>query len=421
MTKQMPELEWQVCEGDVEWQAAKAATLHATPKVPVHRTGEVQRRRRWVSATLLALLLPLLVAGYRTGYRADQAMDRVEGEVAAAVVAEAWARPPTVQTVSATHAPAPYSATFGKEPRVEVRRVEVRGEYAMVEVWIYASPEPWLSTPYRQTRFYRGTEQGWLPTGPPDIFWQPHARLQVGRFTFVYGPRDASTVLAVAGAIEAMDAAAHTELGLIPSATALTIHVIPPIAPDASLAYLPTPAATTEWDVPSPALLALPPYLSEADALRHLLGSLLARSALQRALALQPPGCAWTYLESGLDQWLAWDQSELPSRTRWYTRQVITGWLAQDTPPRLAMLVAPGEACAQAYVPLTARSPDAIVGTVATVADYAMSTFGRERLPALLDGMNRYDTWEALTPAVFGVSAADFESGWQQHLVKEKR
>ena len=49
-----------------------------------------------------------------------------------------------------------------------------------------------------------------------------------------------------------------------------------------------------------------------------------------------------------------------------------------------------------------------------------MSTYGRERLPSLIDGMRRYDSWEELIPAVFGVSAAKFEAGWQEYLRKDE-
>ena len=53
---------------------------------------------------------------------------------------------------------------------------------------------------------------------------------------------------------------------------------------------------------------------------------------------------------------------------------------------------------------------------LATLIEYAVATYGRERLPALVAGLGRYDSWESLVPAVFGVSVAQFERGWQQYL-----
>jgi hypothetical protein len=56
-----------------------------------------------------------------------------------------------------------------------------------------------------------------------------------------------------------------------------------------------------------------------------------------------------------------------------------------------------------------------------TVVEYAVMTYGRERLPTLPGGLvgargPGYETWDALVPAVFGVSAGEFEAGWQAYL-----
>ena len=53
---------------------------------------------------------------------------------------------------------------------------------------------------------------------------------------------------------------------------------------------------------------------------------------------------------------------------------------------------------------------------LATLIDYAVATYGRERLPALVAGLGQYHSWETLLPAVYGVSAAEFEAGWQNYL-----
>jgi hypothetical protein len=53
---------------------------------------------------------------------------------------------------------------------------------------------------------------------------------------------------------------------------------------------------------------------------------------------------------------------------------------------------------------------------LATLIEYAVATYGRERLPALVAGLGQYDRWDTLLPAVFGVSAAEFEAGWQAYL-----
>ena len=53
-----------------------------------------------------------------------------------------------------------------------------------------------------------------------------------------------------------------------------------------------------------------------------------------------------------------------------------------------------------------------------TVIDYAAATYGRQSLPALVDALGRYYTWQALVPAVYGVSFDEFDRGWQQHVAE---
>jgi hypothetical protein len=77
-----------------------------------------------------------------------------------------------------------------------------------------------------------------------------------------------------------------------------------------------------------------------------------------------------------------------------------------------------------------AMSPDTYIGqssasyvphpgqtvALATLIDYAVATYGRERLPALVAGLGRYDSWGNLIPVVYGISASEFERGWQAYL-----
>ena len=184
MTKSTPKLEWQICEDETEWRATQAASPYIGQGVPVRGTLRSLRRRPWLLVALMTVFLPALLEGYREVRRADQVMTQVENEVRAAVVAEAWMQQPKTQTVETIvaswtgHARQEALLTLvgsqsgsdresAQRPEVEVRRVEVRDDYAMVEVWRYASAMPWLPAPYRRTLFYQETEQGWLPTDTP--------------------------------------------------------------------------------------------------------------------------------------------------------------------------------------------------------------------------------------------------------------
>jgi hypothetical protein len=57
--------------------------------------------------------------------------------------------------------------------------------------------------------------------------------------------------------------------------------------------------------------------------------------------------------------------------------------------------------------------------SVATLVEYAVAAYGYEQLPVLLAGLAQYDDWDALLPAVYGVSSSEFEEGWRAYLAKE--
>jgi hypothetical protein len=97
----------------------------------------------------------------------------------------------------------------------------------------------------------------------------------------------------------------------------------------------------------------------------------------------------------------------------WYPRSFYSG----DQLTHLAQLAVP--------VPLNSLDPEDMTNLIhhpgqavalATLVEYAVATYGHERLPALVAGMGQYNSWETLIPAVFGVSTAEFEAGWQVYL-----
>lgn len=53
---------------------------------------------------------------------------------------------------------------------------------------------------------------------------------------------------------------------------------------------------------------------------------------------------------------------------------------------------------------------------MATLIEYAVAAYGRERLPVLLAGLGQYESWETLLPAIYGVTPGAFETGWQAYL-----
>lgn len=50
------------------------------------------------------------------------------------------------------------------------------------------------------------------------------------------------------------------------------------------------------------------------------------------------------------------------------------------------------------------------------LAEFIIDTYGHRTMPALLDAFEAYETWETLSPAVFGVSATELEEQWHAYL-----
>ncbi len=53
---------------------------------------------------------------------------------------------------------------------------------------------------------------------------------------------------------------------------------------------------------------------------------------------------------------------------------------------------------------------------LATLFDYAATTYGRQSLATLITNAVSLSTWETLIPATFGVPYSEFETGWKAHL-----
>jgi hypothetical protein len=59
--------------------------------------------------------------------------------------------------------------------------------------------------------------------------------------------------------------------------------------------------------------------------------------------------------------------------------------------------------------------------TVATMiadplVEYILVTYGRATIPPLLDALSQHPYWDRITPAVFAISAGQFEAEWHAYL-----
>jgi hypothetical protein len=106
----------------------------------------------------------------------------------------------------------------------------------------------------------------------------------------------------------------------------------------------------------------------------------------------------------------------------WDSRGNYLSWRRSTAPPlRLAQvpLHTMESIAMQSVVPYSEVQPHPAASVaLATVMEYAAAAYGPERIPLLLAEAGRQEGWATLIPAVFGVSADEFEAGWRAYLVE---
>jgi hypothetical protein len=341
--------------------------------------------------------------------------------------------------------------------------VDMQGDQAVTRVVTMAK-----SGPYRQTLFYRRTAEGWQQLPPDAAFWGLERSLETPFFVYHFRQQDAAAVVTVASQVNNLYMTLRRNLGLPLKAweEKLVIDVRVTQSPGHAASQLP---GSDRLMVPSPAVYWAPVEVTDADLLAQSIALPLLDDVLAQASERNAIGPSWWPLLAGLRLWQLWDL-DLPLAT-WQAE--VVRWLYADEPaiPPGQPVVLPDyyEAlCAQHTlwmssptqlgIPLLCTvpdwqhgyfaassprdslthldqltllmSPDEYVGqtnssyvshpgqtvALATLIEYAVVTYGSERLPVLIAGLGQYESWETLLPAVYGVSPAEFEAGWQAYL-----
>lgn len=347
-----------------------------------------------------------------------------------------------------------------------VQTVEVQGDQAVVEVIL---PGVRGTQAYRQTRFYQRTANGWQQTGVDAALWGPIRSLETSSFVFHFRQHDAPAVVAVAAQLETLYATLRQNFGLPFTANAKKVDI------EVSITQTPGGDVSSwfqkpkQFTVASPARYSPPLELADEELLAQSLALPLLALVLTQANEQYQIGPAWEPLMYGLYLWQVWDMA-LPLSS-W--REEVVKWLYLDLPKALhGQIILPKHypalcAAHQLWMPspmqiniplvckevdweawywalwnssasptrleqfITLRYPDEYaeqssmlswgnhpgqVVALATLIDYAVATYGRERLPVLLAGLGQYKSWDTLIPAVYGLSPAQFEAGWQAYL-----
>jgi hypothetical protein len=56
----------------------------------------------------------------------------------------------------------------------------------------------------------------------------------------------------------------------------------------------------------------------------------------------------------------------------------------------------------------------------ATFFEYVSETYGDEKVRLTIAALPQFESWEALIPAIYGVSLPEFEVGWNIYLAQEE-
>jgi hypothetical protein len=358
---------------------------------------------------------------------------------------------------------------------VPLHTIQIQGDLAVARVVMYTEHG---APAYRQTRFYRRIGPNWRQTAPDATLWGPEHSLETRSFVYHFRQNDEQAVIAVAPQMDAMYHIMWRNFGLPISRASsplptmfggekLFIDVSVTQPPGQAIAWFSAPDRII---VPSPALYLAPVELTDVELLAQSLALALSRHVLAQASEHHAIGAAWQPMVKGLRLWQVWDldlplaawreevvqwvyvegpavgpgqsfvlpngypalcaahKLWLPSpaelnlplicgRPEW-EEQSFPLWRLRDPLARLDQFVAPLRPGGYLEEPDSLRRSPHPGQTVAlaTLIEYAVAAYGRERLPALVAGLGQYETWDALLSAVYGVSAAEFEIGWQAYL-----
>jgi hypothetical protein len=448
--KAAPLLEWQTDEDENEWQARQSSSNAGEPGSRAAQKPRWLMRHWWLVFVALALLAG--VVGW-TWYEAQKGVAQIEAELRESVEVDLWTAAQDSQETYTLH---PLTST--------VQMLALTGETAIVRLVMQPRPnQPAL----RQARVYQRTEFGWQRIAPTRVLWGAPRRLQTKYFDFHYYAQDEEAVTAAAATVDGFYSSLSTHFQ-----SSMLAHVriqveIDPTKTYGSIARRPNPEAPLV--VASPATYLAPVELSEGDLLaQSVVLSLLSESAAQAVEA------RWQPLLDGLFLWQLWE-ADLPltvwreplvkwilaalenpqadtssgepafsmelcalyqlwmmspldikipvfcDKTIW-AKEYLTLWKVSYQPPMTLTQLVPGVVRPRDYtLPLEYTFSPVHPGSavvLATVIDYAATTYGREGLALLLSSLHDHQGWATLAPAVFGVSAAGFEAGWRSYLVE---
>jgi hypothetical protein len=266
----------------------------------------------------------------------------------------------------------------------------------------------WRSSPYRELRFYRQQEQDWVRTLPPQDFWGREMTVETPHLRVTFYERDAETVLATLDQLEMIYVQLHGLLRLeLPALEGKpAFRIVPELVRGWG-------SSGNQQRLTSPLLAKVPDGMTSADYLAHTMVGRFT-SLLINQIVVEQDGAytySWRTLLWALDGWLR--NELLARRSPWHHQAEDTLRKHQDEIMPLRLIDVVEQPINDPYDQHTMMRQYI---TAESALAYAMNTYGRERLPALLVGLHHHGSWSGLIRGVFGVTPEEFERGWNQFV-----
>lgn len=290
-----------------------------------------------------------------------------------------------------------------------VQRIDRQEELVRVATLVTRpSTRWWRSSPYREIRFYRETPTGWRRTLPPDHYWGVQQVRETTHLRFEYRAHDAEVIEPQMARLEALYQELYHFLALEPDTPDKWTFILMPDRTDGRTSYY----YRTEYT--SPALSEVPAMLSDQEYVAQMMVSSMVSQAVygvspNRRNYLH----TWEMVVWSLYGWLRSDL--LDQRSPWHAQAQAVFKAA--LPARLPLRLNDIENWPDDSRPAQERIMRQYMVSE-SIIDFAMNTYGRSTMPALLTGLEQERDWDRLTTTVFGVSATTFEAAWNRYLVQ---
>jgi hypothetical protein len=468
MKKPKVKIEWSVAEDDSAWQASQSAA-------PTEPVTKALHRKEAMLATFIALLLLFVIAGWLWSHHKP-----VHGTVASLQNDAGQAEQSITQTIElpAQSLEAANLQRLGDDPLsngavkaptqaqwIKTEKIQQVGDRMMAQVTVQY-PEDGTMRAYRETHFYKRYANEWQRAAPDPALLGPEKTLQIANFTLRYYAIDSDAVYQAAPKIEQFYATLRRDFG-VPATEAASTYTINVAADRVAL-----PDKYSHFEknitVSSPTLLSAPVEMSPATLLYQATVYPLTRLTLLDTIVGRDASWVghisnWPSMTDAIALWELWQADGPLARSRvpivrWLYQNSQSAATHQPLPDGYERLcrsfriwqIAPFDL----YIPLTCTDEDydtnkhryaslkslaplkmlhlttrpndaesaerpfdmAITGE--TLLEYVVATYGRDKVPALLNGLGEHTSFDTLIPALFSVSVADFEAGWQSYLAQ---